>query len=685
MAERFLNPETQFLDSSGKPRVNGKLAFHENGTLIDKDTFKDVNLTPALINANPLLLTADGRIPNCFYAGTARVIGTDDSGQFMDKDNVGISGTGAAFDTFNSVTTYELGAIVVASDEEIYRSLQNNNQGNDPTSSPAFWEQVQFVGTFNVNITYADDDLVQASDGQLYRSIQAANLNNEPSASPTFWRNASADQDLDTGSSVEHALVKVADGTAALPSRTFKDDLDIGWFRIGANNIGMALGGLKVIDYADGIYEFIDNADTSAVGPIFNLHRFSASPANADFIATLQWTGMNDAAQKVTYASIFAQIDDVADGSEDGTLVIATMVAGTLTPQIDISSAVVAFTPPIDINGGNIDGTTIGASAVAAGSFAAIIGTTCVLSGDLTVNGNDINFGAGGGNAPVLRHASNNFDIINATGELRTVNNASTVVLASIKDSGGMIIGSPTGGNQGAGTLNATGVFDDGVLLTCYVFEAAQGKELVDSFWHGKAPDRLTKGFPARRRQVIKKSLVEELLIEMIDGVPVQKTGTVEISKRQYKSIGVVDETGKPVPLELEPAIQAQPALYDKDQKLVREAVKAKPAVIGQLMYDDPIMEDVAAGEDIIEKQPHFGYDKFKARLGTKTDPLDIDKYAAHWKTKGHLTAMPNEQNFDVENGMAMGKWIQRLLETVEIQAVHIEQLNQRLKVQENA
>ena len=198
MAERFLNPETQFLDSSGKPRIDGKLAFHENGTLVDKDTFKDVNLTPALINTNPLLLTADARLPNCFYSGTARVIGTDDSGQFMDKENVGISGTGAAFDDFNSVTEYEKGALVIASDEKIYRSLQNNNQGNDPTSSPTFWEQVQFVGTFNVNITYADDDLVQASDGQLYRSIQAANLNNEPSASPTFWRNATADQDLNT-------------------------------------------------------------------------------------------------------------------------------------------------------------------------------------------------------------------------------------------------------------------------------------------------------------------------------------------------------------------------------------------------------------------------------------------------------------------------------------------------------
>lgn len=36
---------------------------------------------------------------------------------------------------------------------------------------------------------------------------------------------------------------------------------------------------------------------------------------------------------------------------------------------------------------------------------------------------------------------------------------------------GGVNIGSPTGGNKGAGTLNAVGVYDDNVLLTDYVFE----------------------------------------------------------------------------------------------------------------------------------------------------------------------------------------------------------------------
>ena len=47
---------------------------------------------------------------------------------------------------------------------------------------------------------------------------------------------------------------------------------------------------------------------------------------------------------------------------------------------------------------------------------------------------------------------------------------------------------------------------------------------------------------------------------------------------------------------------------------------------------------------------------------------------------KRHLSAMPNEVTFDPTNGLSTGEWIQRLVETVEVQAVHIETLNRRLK-----
>lgn len=43
----------------------------------------------------------------------------------------------------------------------------------------------------------------------------------------------------------------------------------------------------------------------------------------------------------------------------------------------------------------------------------------------------------------------------------------------TLNSDGGLTIGSPTGGSKGAGTLNATGVYDDNVLLTDYVFEKA--------------------------------------------------------------------------------------------------------------------------------------------------------------------------------------------------------------------
>lgn len=145
----------------------------------------------------------------------------------------------------------------------------------------------------------------------------------------------------------------------------------------------------------------------------------------------------------------------------------------------------------------------------------------------------------------------------------------------------GVIVGSPTGSFKGAGTINATAVYDDNTLLTCYVMEAAKTGTITDETWDAKVADRK-------------------------------------------------DEDG-----------------------------------------------------NITEARSHEDMRKFKARLGTEYDPLDIDKYAQHWKDKGHLTSMPNVENWNPEKGISTGQLLQRLWETVEIQAVHIDKLNQRLKVLE--
>jgi hypothetical protein len=133
---------------------------------------------------------------------------------------------------------------------------------------------------------------------------------------------------------------------------------------------------------------------------------------------------------------------------------------------------------------------------------------------------------------------------------------------------GCMIVGSPTGGDKGAGTINAQAVYDDNALLSCYVLEAALDGAVDLERWDALAPD------------------------------------------------------GR-----------------------------------------------------------HAGARRFADTLASAHDPLTLDGYAAHWREKRHLPALPNEAGFDpAADKLSTGEWIQRLVETVETHAVLIETLNQRLK-----
>lgn len=99
-----------------------------------------------------------------------------------------------------------------------------------------------------------------------------------------------------------------------------------------------------------------------------------------------------------------------------------------------------------------------------------------------------------------------------------------------------------------------------------------------------------------------------------------------------------------------------------------------------------PILEkvDVETKPASTEKTIHEFARKFLSRIGTEYDPLTLDGYAKHWKDKRHLPAMPNEAKYDpVDGKLATGAWVQRLVETSEVQAVLIEQLNQITKAQE--
>lgn len=118
---------------------------------------------------------------------------------------------------------------------------------------------------------------------------------------------------------------------------------------------------------------------------------------------------------------------------------------------------------------------------------------------------------------------------------------------------GGLVIGTPTGDSQGVGTINAVAVYDDGVVLTDYVF---------DFYVDGKIED-----------------------------------------------------------------------------------------------------SDIKKATTLIEKP----------------EILQIDAFSNYWKKTKSLPTMPSRKEFE-KNKMSVGQLAQKLWETVEIQAIHINELNQRIK-----
>lgn len=190
---RYVNPKTQYFDDAGDPLDGGKLYFYESGTSTFVDTFADVNLT--ILNSNPVILAGDGRVPNIFFTSTVRVVLFDKNDvQQWDIDPSGAADGGSSFETWSDLITYDLAAIVQGSDTAFYRSLTSANIGNDPTTSPTIWTEIEFIQIWNTNVTYEQGATAKASNGSLYASLQNNNLGNEPSASPSWWGASSASQ-----------------------------------------------------------------------------------------------------------------------------------------------------------------------------------------------------------------------------------------------------------------------------------------------------------------------------------------------------------------------------------------------------------------------------------------------------------------------------------------------------------
>jgi len=67
------------------------------------------------------------------------------------------------------------------------------------------------------------------------------------------------------------------------------------------------------------------------------------------------------------------------------------------------------------------------------------------------------------------------------------------------------------------------------------------------------------------------------------------------------------------------------------------------------------------------------------------TSVLDLNLFSEHWKEHRHLPSLPSRKEWKKDGAYSIGKLAQRLWETVELQAVHIDSLNIRIKQLEAA
>jgi hypothetical protein len=81
--------------------------------------------------------------------------------------------------------------------------------------------------------------------------------------------------------------------------------------------------------------EFTSNAGGANIGPNVNINRLSPSPAANDALGALRFRGFNTAAtpEEIEYAVIRADVPSVADGNENGRLLLDTYVGGSYSTR----------------------------------------------------------------------------------------------------------------------------------------------------------------------------------------------------------------------------------------------------------------------------------------------------------------------------------------------------------------
>ena len=135
-----------------------------------------------------------------------------------------------------------------------------------------------------------------------------------------------------TNSSSDNIIFGLSRGNAS-PAPTIEDGADLKYW--DSNDLVVQNMIVRTLDSGSG------------GGPQLILDRDSLTPADGDTLGLIRFQGRNDAGQKVDYARIATSALDVTDSpaTEDGRLIIQTVIAGVLTAIVKIQNGVQIGSP----------------------------------------------------------------------------------------------------------------------------------------------------------------------------------------------------------------------------------------------------------------------------------------------------------------------------------------------------
>ena len=255
------------------------------------------------------------------------------------------------------------------------------------------------------------------------------NDNTEGFAPGSMWENTTTGRiyicvGSSTGAAVWRELLQVQNGNAVLPAAT--DTVDLGSNSVRFQDLFLSAG--------------IAAAGNATIGGTLNVT--AATALGSTLGVTGDTTLVNLAATGTTTITSI----DLNSGAIDGTSIGTTTPAAGSFTTLNANTSLVAATA--DINGGTVDGATIGASTPSTGAF-----TDLDASGTATLATVDINAGAIDGT--VIGASSHN------TGKFTTLQSTGQATLATVNIDGGTIDGATVGATTASSgaftTLTASG------------------------------------------------------------------------------------------------------------------------------------------------------------------------------------------------------------------------------------